>query len=78
MQIKMIKGPRPGQTDMILNTSMGTFGVNMGETISLPDQAGYEAMAQWSSCLIEVKEAPVDEGKMVQGYKNKSASYTKE
>ena len=72
MKIKMIKGPRPGQSDMVCMTTNGTYAVKIGETIDVTDTAGQEILSQWGSCFqlgtVEV------EPKVVKIYKNKSVT----
>lgn len=58
MKLKLLKGPRPGQNDMVCHTDFGTYAVKVGDTMEVSDAAGHAIMAKWVGCFKMVKAAP--------------------
>jgi hypothetical protein len=58
MKIKMIKGPRPGQRDMVCSTAHGTFAIELDQVIDIEDKQALAAMNQWPGCFHQVSDAP--------------------
>jgi hypothetical protein len=69
MKLKMIKGPRPGQLDMVCLTSKGAFQAKIGDTIEVSDEAGHEILTKWGQCF-QMDQSP--QAKVIKKYKNKS------
>jgi hypothetical protein len=76
MKLKMIKYPRPGQTDMVV----GGKEVKLGESVDLSKEEAEELQARWPGCFEGAKakedkpEGEAVETKQAKEYKNKAAT----
>ena len=75
MRLKMIRGPRPGQKEMVCLTASGAYSAEIGKVLEVSDTAGHEIMTRWAGCF-EVDgnagdSGPEIEPKIIKNYKNK-------
>jgi hypothetical protein len=71
MRIKLIKYPRPTQTEMLL---YGTE-LKLGDDIDVSDAEADTLKQKWPGCFVdEVAKEPKAEAKQAKEYKNKAAT----
>lgn len=61
MKIKLIRTPRPGQPDMVFQTQLGTYSVEMGGSVELTDEEASVAMGRWPGCFAKQDEKTEEE-----------------
>lgn len=69
MKLKMVRGPRPGQKDMVAQTKKKTYAVSIDGILDVPEEDGHEIMTLWPQCF-KIEQ----EQKVMKTYKNKSVS----
>ena len=76
MHLRLTGYPRQAQNCLVMTTSVGTFKLTaVGDVIDVPDQAGYEILAKYASCVEVVREATSKrKGKMMASPENKMVS----
>jgi len=72
MKLKLVKYPRPTQTEMLLQ---GTE-LKLGDTIDVSDAEANNLKQKWPGCFADEVEAvkPKSEAKQAKEYKNKAAT----
>lgn len=51
MKIKLLRAPHHGQKDIVCNTPMGTFAMDVGDELEVPEETGHHIMGRWPGCF---------------------------